>query len=124
MGIVHRILISSFVFVALISSPAWAGEITGLYSCTGADPKGVKYDGTVVISRKGEAYMVEWTISGRKYGGIGILSEGVLSATWVTRNTSSGGVVAYRVKDNGQLVGKWVDTSGAQIISEVLTPVR
>jgi hypothetical protein len=124
MSMVRRIFISSFVFVVLISSPVWAGEITGLYSCTGADPAGANYDGTVVISRRGEAYRVEWTIAGQKYAGIGLLSDGVLSATWVTRNTNSGGVVAYKVKENGQLVGKWVDTSGSRIISEILTPVR
>jgi len=123
MPIPSRVVLTSFVF-ALVSTVAFGADITGLYGCSGIGAEGAQYEGTVLIGRKGEAYTLEWTIARQKYTGIGILSDDTLSAMWTLRGTGKSGVSSYQVRENGQLMGKWVGTGGGKIHSEILTPAK
>lgn len=127
----NRSLLLSFVaFCSLAISVASGGEIVGTYDCLGENAGGGNYQGTVEISKKGDAYQLEWTIQGQKHQGIAILTDGVLASSWIIKRAApggvviQGGVVVYKVEENGKLSGKWVGHGGGKILAEVLTPQR
>jgi hypothetical protein len=95
-------------------------EITGTYTCVGANADGGEYRGTVVISKEGNAYNLKWTIAGKSHLGLGIRQGDTLSAAWIVEN--SGGVVVYKIQKGPKLVGVWSEfgTKG-KVLSEVLT---
>ena len=87
------------------------------------------YQGTTVISKNGGGYTLKWTIGSTGQTGTGILTHGaakqkeddLLSASFGARGHAFG-VVVYRVKDDGRLVGKWLNPSGGSFGTETLTP--
>lgn len=121
------------LLLSLTLAPAtcWAGDVTGLYDCVGDNVGGGQYQGTVLISKSGDAYKLEWTIAGQTHQGIALLTGDVLSSSWISKQVApgggvvvTGGVVVYKVEKNGRLSGKWVGHGGGKILTEVLTPQR
>ncbi|MCC9605031.1 hypothetical protein LOC68_25005 [Blastopirellula sp. JC732] len=118
-------LVSLLLFAPALS---FGGDITGMYDCVGDNAGGGQYQGTVFISKSGDAYKLEWNIAGRKHQGIAILTDGVLASSWIIKQVGpggivvQGGVVVYKVEQNGRLSGKWVGHGGGKILTEVLTP--
>lgn len=111
----------AFALVLLLASTAMA-DVPGNYTCNGVNPDGTKYTGRVTISRAGEAYNIKWTIGTESHAGIAIRSDNHLAATWVIQGVNSGGVVVYKILNDGRLVGKWVGSNGGRITTETLTP--
>ena len=100
---------------------AEAPDLTGRYTCVGTNPGGGTYRGTVSITKKGELYLLTWTISPREtYKGLGIVQDNVLAVSFYSRFT---GVVAYKIEQGAKkLVGKWAVADGpAKAFPETLT---
>lgn len=92
-------------------------SLTGKFQITEArSVQGVKYAGSVAISREGDGYRFFWTLSdGSTYDGIGLKHGDVMVVAWPS---SGAGVVAYAV--NGKrLEGKWAQRGG-EVGSETL----
>ena len=105
----------------LISAPATAvraadpgADLSGTYRC-----KGPTYEGTVTISRQGDAYRVSWSIGRERYSGVGLVQGDVLAVAYYGEMR---GIVAYRIEDSGQLVGRWTTVANPGAVStETLT---
>lgn len=118
----HRLGLTVVVALVLVAMPlVAAAEIAGRYSCRGTNPNGSPYSGTTVITENGGGYLLRWTIGGKTHSGTGILTGGQLSASWGVRGGAFG-VVVYVVKDDGRLVGKWINPSGGNLGTETLRP--
>ena len=124
-----RFQLVALVLVCMVMPIAAAADVTGSYSCRGTNPDGAPYQGTTVISKNGGGYTLKWTIGSTGQTGTGILTHGaakqkeddLLSASFGARGHAFG-VVVYRVKDDGRLVGKWLNPSGGSFGTETLTP--
>jgi len=98
-------------------------SITGTYDCVGDNSDGKEYKGKVTISKKGDTYILEWTIGKETHFGIGLLRGNTLSSSWAT--VANGkvikGIVIYKVQKN-KLVGEWAQYPGdGKVLKETLT---
>ena len=102
-------------------------ELDGSYKCAGTSDGGGKYEGTVEITKVGDAYRLEWVVGGMKHAGIGIFDKdkGLLSTSWAS--AVEGGVitgVAVYTVEKDKLTGRWAAFPGeGKIYDEVLTRV-
>jgi len=107
---------------------ALPADISGRYQCQGRDFDGDSYAGTVVISKVGEVYTIQWDVTfvnrqtRSQYKGVGILTDNVFSANWEGGNLA--GVMAYRLAPSGVLTGRWTISGNRDTRSEVLTPAN
>jgi len=125
-----RLAIALTCVVTLLASSAYANQderdLSGKYRCVGTTENGAKYTGEVVIKKVNKGYKIEWVVKNRKYTGIGFVDEDRLSVAW-TVNTPNGvvlGVIAFKIKKDGSLVGKWIDPSLKEIYDETLIPIH
>ena len=101
------------VFGFGLALSAQSRDISGRYNCTGTNPDGSGYRGTVVITRvSGNTYRFDWTV-GNNYSGTGTLVGNQISVEWGDTSPA-----IYNVQPDGSLVGTWANGSG----SETLTP--
>lgn len=101
-------------------------DLAGSYKCSGSG-NGGKYEGTVEVSKDGDAYRVEWEIAGAKHAGVGIYDKdkGVLSTSWASLVEGGviTGVAVYQV-EKGKLSGRWAAYPGdGKLYDEVWTRV-
>ena len=82
-------------------------DLSGNYKITYAsNPGGGSYDGSVRISRLGDAYRIVWTMTaGQSYEGVGLQIGNMLAVGWGIGGGKNG-VVAYRI-NGGTLKGVW-----------------
>ena len=93
--------------------------IAGEYSGFGTTPHGGSYRCDVTIARKGDAYVVTWSLEGEvAYEGTGILKDNTLVVGYAA--PEGYGVVAYDVKADGSLVGEWAAKGASQVGTETL----
>jgi serine/threonine-protein kinase len=104
---------------ALASVAGPRRSIEGEYVVEGSNPSGSSYKGKAAISRKGDEYMVTWTVAGEKFAGNGTLAKDVLTVKWEASNGASG-TVNYQVNPDGTLKGDWSEGAG----TETLVPVH
>jgi len=98
-------------------------SITGTYDCVGDNSGGGEYKGKVTISKKGDTYILEWTIGKETHEGIGLLRGNTLSVSWATvvDGKAVSGIVVYKVQKN-KLVGEWTPYPGnGKVLKETLT---
>ena len=101
------------------AGPAQTARLEGKYSVEGTNPSGSTYQGTAVIGKSGERYVMTWNIANQSFSGNGAVSGNKLTINW-TGSGGGGGVVVYTVMAGGILKGSWAEGSG----SEILTPVQ
>ena len=121
MPIQGRYQLLALVLVCVAMPIAVAADVTGSYSCRGTNPDGTPYSGSTVISRNGGGYTLKWTFGEAGHSGTGILTGDLLSASFGAPGHPYG-VVVYQVKNDGRLVGKWINPSGGSFGTETLTP--
>ncbi|MDB4992766.1 MAG: Protein kinase [Myxococcaceae bacterium] len=109
---------SSGVGTEDLDGPATLG---GTYKITkSATPEGKSYTGDVVITQKGDTYLVTWKLGGGEtYDGAAIKEGDRLIVGW-GRGGKGAGVVSYTVKGS-QLDGKWATAAGGALGTEILT---
>ena len=101
-------------------------KLEGRYACAGTNLGGIRYRGTVRISKQGDAYLATWTLeAGDSYGGIGLLTGDVFSVAWDAGGAP--GIVAYKVEnrnDKLRLIGRWTAPGmEGKVLEETLTPM-
>ena len=114
------ILSAAFLLFAHSASALVEGNYT---IAKGANANGSRYGGTVVISKSGNSYQLNWLLadSGEQYSGVGILRDNILSVGWGSGN--SVGVVSYKVEGD-TLNGTWTIAPGGRLGIEVLKKAR
>ena len=111
-----------FGTIASIAAPDPAEpDLVGTYKCTGTNPDGSAYEGTVDIAKVKGTYRVLWSLSDNSsVMGVGIFSGGVFAVSYFG---SAPAVVVYK-PEGGNLVGEWT-MGGAEgaVYAETLTKV-
>jgi hypothetical protein len=101
------------------------GDISGYYACNGKEGGGKNYSGVAVITRKNDAYLVQWVIgAGGAFFGIGIRDGDTLACSWAIPGDKGvvRGVNLYRIEPGPRLVGRWSAFPGdGSIRTETLT---
>lgn len=125
-----RLPVALLCAVTLLAGAAYADEaerdLSGRYRCVGTSDAGGKYVGDVLIKKVNKGYRIDWVVGKTKYSGIGFVDEGRFAVAW-TINTPNGvaiGVVSYKIKKDGSLVGKWTDPALKGIYDETLIPIH
>lgn len=95
----------------------------GVYLLTGSSTSGAraKYFGSVTLGRKGRNFELKWKIGPTQtQTGIAILSGDILSVGYFDDSGKDFGVVAYTVKSDKKLIGKWAPLGAADVGDEEL----
>jgi hypothetical protein len=111
-----------FVPAAVAAEETASVDLSGTYACEGQNPDGSAYVAVVEIVRRGDTYLVRWTMpQDVQVTGVGIRSGGVLAVSYVGGGPA---IVVYSVGEDGRLDGTWT-LAGAQgaVFSETLTRV-
>lgn len=120
---------SATALVALSYSPqrgvgvseALAGDdvaIEGTFKVNGVSADGAEYTGTSSIKKiGGQMFKANWNL-GKKFEGVCFRDGSILSCGWSTKKDL--GVVAYLIKDNGDLDGVWFEEQNTTIGKEYL----
>lgn len=93
-------------------------DLSGYYSCTGEDAAGKPYSGVCSILRRGDVYVVTWTVgSGQGFGGIGLRTGNSFSVGWALPSGESGllirGINTYTIHPaTRRLAGRWGTVPG------------
>ena len=114
-----RTMILAALVLFLIPTALFAADIEGVYNCTGSNPNGGSYTGTVSIAKNGASYNVTWNIGSQVYLGVGLLEGEQFSVGYTDTNKSWFGVVVYKVSDK-TLKGPWAMHDGAKNGTETL----
>jgi uncharacterized protein (TIGR03067 family) len=96
-------------------------DIRGKYRCESAGGDGKKQILDAEVQKRGDAYLVRWSLSGNPvYIGTGIRRGDTLSVAWANRGTI--GISVYKIEKGPKLVGVYTEVGGAGLVSsEVLT---
>lgn len=103
-------------------------DLSGRYKCEGTEFDGDTYTGEVVFKKHGATYLITWDVFYRtknlagRFEGVGIRTDRVVSATWPSPGNP--GVMAYRIQDDGSLVGRWTLRGQEETRSESLVPIK
>lgn len=125
-----RLAVALLCVVTLFASASYADQaevdLSGRYRCVGTSDQGGKYTGEVLIKKVNKGYQINWVVNKTKYSGIGFIDEDRFSVAWTvkTPNGVAIGVVSYKIKKDGSLVGKWTDPSLKGIYDETLIPIH
>ncbi len=100
-----------------------AQNIEGTYKVQGTNPNGGStYEGTAVIKKQGERYLIHWS-AGAEYDGTGTLNGNTLAIEWGTAQNPRSGTITYTVNEKGVLSGTWSKYEDPKGIGkETLTP--
>jgi uncharacterized protein (TIGR03067 family) len=114
-------------FVAVYKRVKPAGEaidIRGKFTSTSFGPDGKKQSMTAEIEKRGDAYMVRWTVPGGvAYIGMGLRKGDILSVTWANRGNV--GLSVYKIEKGPKLVGDYTELGGVGIVAhEEMTPAK
>ena len=79
------------------------GGFDARYSVQGRNVEGIAYSGSLIVKKDGEGYTFDWD-TGSTLSGYGILMGGYATASFGGKQCA---FVAYEVKPDGTLEGKW-----------------
>ncbi|MDJ1160171.1 hypothetical protein QNA08_18315 [Chelatococcus sp. SYSU_G07232] len=114
---------SGFVALGVIAgAEAALADPSGSYTVEGTNPGGrVTYSGSVVVSRRGEAFRVAWRIQGRNLSGTAVGNDDVLAVGYIA-NGSAPGVAVFLRQDDGTWRGLWTFFGRTTVGTETWTP--
>jgi hypothetical protein len=119
------LLVAALLLVALgLPADAWAQAVEGQYAIYGKEISGeVGYTGKVAVSKQGATYTVIWLIGPEVHTGTGILSDNVLSVTFIARGSPVPGLAVYTVQEDGTLTGQFTVLGGRKVGAEIWRPI-
>jgi hypothetical protein len=101
------------------------GDISGYYACSGKEGVGKTYSGVAVITKKNDAYIIQWIIgAGGAFYGVAIRQGDTFAASWAIPGDKGvvRGINLYRIESGPRLVGRWTAFPGdGSIRTETLT---
>lgn len=112
------LLLLSVCFLFAAGAAQAQSGFSGTYSITGTNPGVGAYQGTLMITPRGDVYEVRWSIANMKYTGVGIVVNDTLSVAYTDGNLSFIGVAAYRHRRGGYLDGQWAVKGGTTLGTE------
>jgi hypothetical protein len=108
----------------LVGASARAADLEGTYDCTGDNPDGKSYNGTVTIAKDGDTYKITWDIAGSTHVGVAVVENDRLCSSWAVAAKDGKvymGVVVYKI-EKGKLAGRWAMLPGdGKVYKETLT---
>ena len=107
----------------LLATSAFARSgFSGVYHVTGTNPgaEAVRYQGTLTISARGDAYEIHWVVANDEFHGIGIVVNNTLCVAYAAG--AGVGVVGYRQRADGSLEGRWTIAGSDQLGTEIARP--
>ena len=122
------------VLVALMLSPARAGDVegapsgaqtdlSGIYAVKGQDPEGTsKYEGKVAVVKHGNTYRVDWALEDHHAVGTGIATAKTFAVTFVTPGLPVPGLAVFEIAPSGTLTGTFTLLGARDIGLETWTP--
>lgn len=115
-------LVTAAVAVALCATAAGAAELAGKYRVEGSNAGGTgRYRGAAAIVQTGDTYQMVWTIGRQQHRGTGLASGDTFSVVFQPKGGAAG-VVVYKRREDGTLVGVWTGLGGKAVGTEILTP--
>lgn len=107
-----------------VKRPGETVDIVGKYTSTNFGSDGKKTSMGAEIERRGDAYLVRWTVPGGvAFIGTGIRKGDQLSVTWANRGTI--GLSVYKIDKGPRLVGEFTELGGVGIVArEEMTPKK
>jgi hypothetical protein len=89
------------------STPA-ADDLSGTYDVSGTNEGGGgEYNGTLVVSQRGDVHQFSWNTAGKKFDGVGVLTNKTVAVAFAEGDSGEGcGVVLYEIAADGTLNGK------------------
>lgn len=124
--IVRFLVITGVSIIAVAPTIADEINLEGDYVCTGSNPDGGMYKGSVKITKNADAYSVKWTYVTTTYEGTALLEDKSLSVCWLQKvgDKVSIGIAVYKLQKDGSWDGKWTPFGGdGKVRRETLTPV-
>ncbi len=96
------------------------GDLSGYYTCKGAEVGGKAYSGIAVLTKKNDVYSITWLVGGGStFSGLAIRQGDTLAASWVIPGERGmvRGVNLYRIEPSAtpRLVGRWATLPGPGI---------
>jgi len=108
----------------VLPSGAWAQAVEGQYAIYGKEISGeAGYTGKVAVSKQGATYTIIWLIGTEVHTGTGILSDNVLSVTFIARGSPVPGLAVYTVQTDGTLTGQFTVLGGRKVGAEIWRPI-
>lgn len=109
-----------------LSAPVGAADddhdLVGIYESEGMNPDGNAYAGVVEIVGHNGIYFLHWMLdSGEESHGFGVVTEHLLSVTYVAGRIP--GVIVYVMEPGKPLQGRWVLAGIDGIFRETLTKI-
>ena len=131
LGFLAALMVMAPVMVTVMVSAAWADPV-GRYAVQGTNPDGQSgYQGTVEVTRKGEAYFVRWqigaqsyqgsAIGGRVFGGQGRSGAANREDTMLVVSFGGGVSYMYLLEGTQDFAGHWVSDGGDRLGEEIWT---
>jgi len=105
-----------------VKAPGEGIDIRGKYISNSFDPEGKKTSMAAEIEKRGDGYLVRWTVpAGVAFIGTGIRQGNTLSVSYANRGTI--GLVVYKIEKGPRLIGSFTDVGGPGLIArEELVP--
>jgi len=95
-------------------------DLSGEYTCLGKNKDGGTYKGTVKIAKKGDTYVLKWTIGNNdEQAGIGLVENNLLSVAYYGAGNFTG-IVVYKIEKD-KLVGKYAVAGDTGVYEETLS---
>jgi hypothetical protein len=107
------------VFQFIATSAFARSGFSGVYHVTGTNPgaAGERYQGTLTISSRGDAYELHWAIANDEFHGVGIVVNNTLCVAYTAGDRV--GVVGYRQRSDGSLEARWTVEGLEQLGTEL-----
>lgn len=107
-----------------VKRPGETIDIVGKYTSTNFGSDGKKTSMGAQIEKRGDAYLVRWTVPGGvAFVGTGLRKGDQLSVTWANRGTI--GLSVYKIEKGPKLTGEFTELGGVGIVArEEMTPKK
>lgn len=130
-GIVVTIalLLANLLTSCAFPEEAFDGSLEGTYYINGFDQQGVEYGGhlTITPTEQGDAYEMQWIVTGSVQKGIGTVSGNQLLVEWDAIegfDTASRGTAVYEIAEDGELNGERKVEGQEGVGTEEALPIR
>lgn len=118
-----KTLIAAIIMFVGLASAASTQNLGGCYEVAGSNFNGSRYTGEaeIIVTSKNTC-RINWYIGSSVWRGICMRNGNAFSAAY--KLGSAVGLIIYRIKDDGSMVGLWTLADKNGVGKEVLVPLR
>ncbi|MGQ9706520.1 MAG: hypothetical protein ACUVWP_05890 [bacterium] len=96
-------------------------DLAGLYNIKGTNPDNSEYEGTLNITKNGDAYSGTWQTADLNYDGVAIRESNYLVFAFADADRTWFGVCLYKIEKSGALNGVWASYAMDGLGTEIAT---